>query len=894
MNDSDLSSFISARCFDITSAANSSSSSSVAISVTKNKCHAVKKCNKNLKTQSSLASSLSSLSSPSSPSSRRSRKKAGNGSTKSQSRTTSRRYASRGTSSMYGTAAVGGTSIISNSPDRILCCIFEVSKDIGTRIGMCVINYNTGELILSDFMDSQIYIRTIHKIQVHQPTEILLPSSSLSPVVSKLTTIIKFNVSDTVKINETSVKYFNSSDGLTAISKYIMENDEKNLRIEKVIDKTFALNATAAAMSYTNEIVSKSTNYGVIKFKKYRIKYECTENTMLIDPKTIRGLELVENNVDKKGLSFWKFMDSTCTQMGRRLLRNNILQPLTDKESIEMRLEAVKELGSDKDLLDSLRAEMKLFQDLDKLFAKLLSINQAAVRSEQKINYAILLKSSIIVAKAIQRLLNETGVEARLLKEARQIFSSECIIEIEEHINKYINEDCIWASSNLELENQRSYAVKSGANGLLDVSRQIYKNTIDEIMQEFEDISRTYDTPLDYNYDASHGFYIKIKRHDVGDVTSLPEIFINRVVKKNHIECTTLSTVKANARLKEVMSEISIISEQVVGELLGKIVKNISTLFMISEAVSILDLLCCFAYNANANNYSIPQFSDKMILHNSRHPILETFKNNFVPNEISSTKNSSSVQIITGCNMSGKSVYLRQVVLLSIMAQMGSSVPADYACFKIYTKIHARVCNDSMELCSSNFAFEMKELAYFLDDIDSTTLMVLDELGRGSSIGDGFCISLAVTEYLLKTKCTVFLSTHFQDIPNILKYKPCVSHLNMRTEIESDSSMTMHYKLSDNLCIIENPGIRTVSKMFSPQIIERAYKICNLLSADKLKNMKGRLTEQERIENIKTVNQMKKIHNLVELLQGCIDDDMQSSLESLKALQSEFIKSFEK
>lgn len=890
MNNSDLSSFISARCFDVTSAANSSSSSYVSTSVAKNKYHAGKKSNKNLKTQSSLASSLSSLSSPSS---RRGRKKTANGSTKSQSRTTSTRYPSKGTSSRHCTAAAG-TSIISNSPDRVLCCIFEISKDIGTRIGMCIINYNTGELILSDFMDSQIYIRTIHKIQVHQPTEILLPSSSLSPVVSKLATIIKFNVSDAVKINETSVRYFNSTDGLTAISKYIMENDEKNLRIEKVIDKTFALNATAAAMSYTNEIVSKATNYGVIRFKKYRIKYECTENTMLIDPKTIRGLELVENNVDKKGLSFWKFMDSTSTKMGQRFLRNNILQPLTDKESIEMRLEAVKELESDTDLLDSLRAEMKLFQDLDKLFAKLLSINQAAVRSEQKINYAILLKSSIIIAKAIQRLLNETEVEARLLKETRQIFSSECISEIEEYINKYINEDCTWASSNLELENQRSYAVKSGANGLLDVSRQIYKNTIDEIMQEFENISKTYDMRLDYNFDASHGFYMKIKRHDIADVTSLPEMFINRVVKKNHIECTTLSTVKANARLKEVMSEISIISEQVVGELLGEIVKNISTLFMISEAVSILDLLCCFAYNARAHKYSVPQFSNKMILHNSRHPILDTLKNDFVPNEISSTKNSSSVQIITGCNMSGKSVYLRQVVLLSIMAQMGSEVPADYACFKIYTKIHARVCNDSMELCSSNFAFEMKELAYFLDDVDSTTLLVLDELGRGSSIGDGFCISLAVTEYLLKTKCTVFLSTHFQDIPNILKYKPCVRHLNMRAEIDSDSSMTMHYKLSDSLCTIENPGIRTVSKMFSPEIIERAYEIGNKLSADKLKNMKGRLTEQERIENIKTVNQMKKIHNLVELLQGYIDDDMQLSLESLKAVQSEFIKSFER
>ncbi|GAV49934.1 hypothetical protein ZYGR_0S00670 [Zygosaccharomyces rouxii] len=849
---SDLSSFIHARCLD-TSAANSSSRSptttttTATITSSRRVTRASKSKNRRSRNQSRLASG----------------------------------------------ATTTAFAMVNNGPERVLCSIFELSRDIGTKVGICVIKYHTGEMILSDYMDSQIYIRTVHNIQVYQPTEILLPSSSLSPVVSKLATIIKFNVDESVRITETSAKYFNSQDGLTAIDKYMIENDKKQLLMDEFTDKAFALNATAAAMYYTGEIVSTASNSCLTRYENFRIKYEGTENTMLIDPKTIRGLELVENNVVKQGLSFWKFMDNTCTKMGQRSLRNNILQPLTDKANIDMRLQTVKELLGQHELLDGLRTQMRKLQDLDKLFAKLLSVDQTAVKSEQKINYSILLKDSIAVTKNLRELLSQVALESTLLTEARDVFCHESIDQIEQLIHSYINEDCVWASSPLELENQRCYAVKCGANGLLDVSRQIYKNVMDEIIHEVEELSVTHDLIFDYNYDSSHGFFLRVKRQLVGSASSLPPIFINRVTKKNYIECNTLKIVKYNARLKEVLSEISIISEQVVDKLLTGIVKNISVLFMVSEAVSILDLMCCFAFNSRERNYCIPVFSNQMILQNSRHPVVETLIKDFIPNNISNTA-SNSLQIITGCNMSGKSVYLRQVVLLCIMAQMGCPIPADCAYCKIYTKIHARICNDSMELSTSTFAFEMKEMAYFLDDIDSSTLLVLDELGRGSSIGDGFCISLAVAEHLLKIGATIFLSTHFQDIPSILKYKPSVVHLNMLTDMKGDSSLEMHYRLSsDPATAIENPGIKAVQKLFSPTIIEEAYRICERLQISKSRCVGGFQTEEDRQHNLQMVRQMKKIFSLVELLGSQLDNEDQFSLPSLKSLQDLFVDSFE-
>lgn len=869
MSDSGWSSFVSARCFDGKSAADVSNSSNCSETYPSN----------NVGSSSRVTKKAPILKGEGS---RKGRK----GITTTHSRSGKSHQPSRNSHTTPG-------AFLARASDRILFSVFEVSKDVNTKVGVCILNYNTGEMILSEFMDSQIYIRTIHKLQIHQPTEILLPHASLNAGVSKLASIIKFNTSESVKISETSNRFFNSQDGLNLISNYMVNEDHKNLKLEELTDKPFALKATAAALVYTEDVVYKSCAGDLVKFANFRVKYEATESTMLIDSKTIRGLELVENSIEKNGLSFWRFLDCTCTKMGRRLLRNSILQPLTDRDSIELRLEAVKELQVYPVVLDALRTELRCFQDLDRLLAKLLSINQSAIKSDQRINCSILLKSTLGTVKNIRKLMEDGNLTSKILIEAKDIFSCDSIEKLEILIDSYINEDCTWASSTLELENQRSYAVKKGANGLLEISRQVYTQVIDEIIRNIEVLSEEYEIPLDYAYDSNHGFHIKIKRNNVTGIAALPDIFINQSFKKSHVECSTLKIMKLNARLKEAMSEITLISGQMVSQLLSDVVAEISTLFMITEAISMLDLLCCFAHNAINRGYVIPQISDRMVFQQSRHPILETLVKDYVPNEISSTQHSSSVQIITGCNMSGKSVYLKQIALLCIMVQMGSAVPAKYASCKIYDKLHARVCNDSLEMCSSNFCYEMKEIAQFLDDIDSKTLIVLDELGRGSSIGDGFCISLAVTEYLMKTRCTVFLSTHFHDIPEILKYKPQVSLLNMRSEMQKDNTIKMYYQLSKESGQLANPGLKTIGRFFSPEIMKGAYDIAKQLRALKSKYSKTHDEANLDETKIRAVNQMKQIHNLVEVLRGISESDDVVSLGSLDALQEEFLHSFD-
>lgn len=167
------------------------------------------------------------------------------------------------------------------------------------------------------------------------------------------------------------------------------------------------------------EIISKSSR-NLNAFRKLRIQFEGTENTMLIDSKTVRGLELVENKLDKNGISLWKFLDTTSTKMGQRSLRNSILQPLTDRGSIEMRLEALEELKANDDLLQKLRLEMKSLPDLDKLFSRLLCINHSAIKPDQRINYVLLLKETLQSVKSLKDALNDQLIQSRLISETKK------------------------------------------------------------------------------------------------------------------------------------------------------------------------------------------------------------------------------------------------------------------------------------------------------------------------------------------------------------------------------------------------------------------------------------------------------------------------------------------
>ena len=376
--------------------------------------------------------------------------------------------------------------------------------------------------------------------------------------------------------------------------------------------------------------------------------------------------------------------------------------------------------------------------------------------------------------------------QSSLLRDIGNFLSNKALSGIIHVINTYINEDCVWANSHHELQKQKCFAVKSGSNGLLKASREIYRNISYAILDDIKLLNTKYPYSISHGYENKRGFFLKIKKAVDPEITDLPSIFINKSIKKTYIECSTLKLLKDNARLHEALDEVLLISEKIIDKLFNEIKnKNMSSLFMLAEGIAILDLLCCFANNTIKYTYCKPVFCDFLHVIRNRHPILENHISPFISNDILSIKESSNFHIITGCNASGKYVYLKQTSLLSIMAQIGCPIPAASGILPIFKKLHARICNDSMEVNTSNFAFEMKEIIYFLENISYNSLLIIDKLGRGSDIIQG----LALIEYMLNLNSTVFFSTHVNEIPKFFKTRLSAIHLDMKTEVDHNKKL---------------------------------------------------------------------------------------------------------
>jgi DNA mismatch repair protein MSH4 len=672
---------------------------------------------------------------------------------------------------------------------------------------------------------------------------------------------------------------FNSSNGMDDICRLAFESDQQYLKTS-LVSQVFVLSAFAAAVEYMQ---SGKISMNKRRFEKLRIKFEPSECTMFIDSSTMKNLQLISNLVDTDGLTFFSFMNHTMTKMGERMLRNNLLQPLSDASSIVERLQAVQELKSNEGLLELIRTELRNCQDIDKLFSfMLLSKNQDLnSANDQRVNRIILVKQAVETALKIGEQLE--GTTCSLLNQIRDICCDKDLVKVKELIDEFINEDCSWASGSLDLKNQKCYAVKAGKNGFLDIFRQLYKSVIDEVISITNTLSNQHELELEQSYNSKRGFFIKILNCD--NLSNLSKEFIKRTEKKKkYIECTTLDILKCNSRLDDAVNEILTISGQIIESILDEITSYLPLLFMVAEALSLLDLIQSFSHISLENHYCCPEFSSNIELKSSRHPIVETLiLNHYVPNDIVSIEDLSRFQVLTGTNMSGKSVYLKQVGLITIMAQMGCFVPAECATLKLFNSLKARLSTDmGNPVKGSSFATEMKEMVCILEEIDDKSLVIIDELGGGSSVSDGFAICLSICEELIESKATVFISTHFQRLSTILSTKFGVSQNHMRTQITNNggaADIKMEYKLTHGASDSRRYGISISEKLLDKSITKRAKEISNCLEYPEHVRSLG------EVELLKT----KRFHNLVAVLKY-VSRSGKATQELLLKIQSEFIQ----
>lgn len=606
----------------------------------------------------------------------------------------------------------------------------------------------------------------------------------------------------------------------------------------------------------------------------------------MIDLSTMHSLELVQNlhNAKSKHCLFG-LLNETQTPMGARLLRSNVLQPLTNIETLNTRYDALEELTTKEEMFFATRAALKPFLDADRMLTQLILITTQAnlKETEQAINNIVMLKQFVSLVRPVWEAL--AGCRCTMLFEIRNLCATENLEPIQDLINDVLNEDTTFARQPLDLRNQRTYAVKSGVNGLLDVARMTYKEAMTDAYQHITDLAEEHDLALQTKFDGVRQFYIRLSASELQE-QDLPPVFVNVYRKKDWIECQTLDIMKLNQKIADCHTEVLMMSDKAVQGLIDHVREYMSILFKICEALAMLDMMTSFAQLVTSHDYVRPQMSETLAVRAGRHPVRERIQSSkFIPNDIYATQQ-TRFQIITGCNMSGKSTYIRSVALMAIMAQVGSFVPAQYAAFPIIRQLFARVSmDDNIEANVSTFAAEMRETAFILRNVDGQSMAIIDELGRGTSTRDGLAIALAIVEALVESRALVWFATHFRDLANIMAERNGVINLHLAVDTSEQDKMEMLYRISAGAVEEEHYGLKLARVVpLPPGVVEHAEYVAKTL-IEQVNQRKEKSVTVIHARRRKLLLNLKE--HLVQAKGGSMD--AKSLNQWLRELQREFV-----
>ncbi|CEI69168.1 unnamed protein product [Fusarium venenatum] len=784
------------------------------------------------------------------------------------------------TSSGKRSRTTTASSIFGPVEAQDIVCALSEARGVSPVVGVAFVNVSMGEVIISQICDNRAYVKSIHQIQLSSPSRIVFMSTVCPPNNPSTLFSLVQNLTSDAQIDAFERSAWSETEGLEYIQNLAFKDDIEPLKVATQ-GKFYAISSFAAAMKYIHQKFS-------INFVPHslRIQYRPSEDTMMIDISAIQSLEIMQNLRSSKSKdSLFGLLNHTSTPMGSRLLRSNILQPPTDAERVVLtRYDALEELTTNEEMFLEIRKALKLFHDIEKLLTKLIIVhtNATVQKVEEQINQVLMVKSFL---EAIPELYTALGpATCDLLTKIRRRCCPEITNPILDKIRQTIEADVTYMKSALDLRNQRTFAVKAGINGMLDVARQTYKELTEEIHLHIDALNVTHKVNATLRYDNGRKYWLRFQAADFDD-RPIPDILINVVRKKDRIECQTLDLVKLNLRLSDTSNEVVIRSDSVVQDLLRELRSHVPHLFQVCESIALIDMISSFAQLATTRDYVRPDISSTLALKAARHPVLDKF----VPNDYYSTEQ-YCFHIVTGCNMAGKSTYIRAVALLQIMAQIGSFVPAEYAAFSIIHNIFARVSlSDNIESNLSTFSVEMREMAFILRNIDDKSLAIIDELGRATSNRDGLAIAIAMSEALIESRASVWFATHFIDLTKVLADRPGVLNLHLAatssTTPEGIPHITMLYKAtSGTIKGEEHYGINLARAIGLPQtFIDKAEEVAEDLR-------KKREASKRSSESSRLVARRKLILNLQDALRQARDSGSEEALPGyLTRLQEEFV-----
>lgn len=690
--------------------------------------------------------------------------------------------------------------LLDEKTNNYLAVIYS-RKDI---YGFAVSDISTGEIYTTEIAGAD---EALNEIARYEPKEILVNSVAAEKLTGQVE--LRFHITP----DECTDEFFENT---YFEEKILRQFNKKSLAEIGLADKKYAVYAVGAMIAYLEHTQKMSLTY-LNTINTYEVN-----QYMDLDVNTRRNLEITETMRDKakKGSLLW-VLDNTQTSMGARLLKQWVEKPLINPIEINKRLYSVKELTDNVMLRDEMAAVLSGTYDISRIISR-ISIGTVTPRD------LIALKMTLLKLPELEYTLS--SVKSPMLSEMRKDF--DLLEDVAGFLERAINDEppALLRDGNV---------IKEGFNEEIDklrIAMRDGKKWLAEV--ESEEREKTGIAKLKVGFNKVFGYYIEVTNSFKKDV---PDYYIRKQTLANAERYITPKLKEIENTILGASERVLVLESHIFEQVRQTVEKEIERLKRTADIIAKTDVLLSLAQTAYKNNFTMPEISDngKIEIIDGRHPVVEKMsrKTMFVPNDTHMNTDEDRMIIITGPNMAGKSTYMRQVALITLMAQIGSFVPASSAKIGIVDKIFTRVgASDDIASGQSTFMLEMNEVSHILKNATSKSLIILDEIGRGTSTFDGLSIAWAVVEYIHnkhKIGAKTLFATHYHELTELEEELEGVKNYRIAVKKRGDD-ITFLRKIvrggADDSYGIEVAALAGVPK----EVINGAKKILKKIENDEI------------------------------------------------------------
>ncbi len=697
----------------------------------------------------------------------------------------------------------------------------------GTGSGMAAafLDLSTGEFLATQFSGEDAWTRVLEQLECFGPREIIFPKS-LEPLFRAGRKPESESGTDTTEGDSGTgeMTFTGQQPALNPLDEWFFSID----RARELLLSHFGV-SSLDGFGLGGRDLAASAAGGVLHYVRETQKDEAAHITglsyfepndyLILDQPTVRNLELVDGLDGSKTRTLIAVIDEAITGMGSRLLKQWLLRPSMKLGELNARLDAVEEQKNALILRDRLRTQLKSIVDLERLMAR-ISLGRANARD------LVALKTSADSIPHIKEMLADAN--ASLLEELADHLDE--LRDLRELIGNSIADDPPATLTD-------GGYIRNGYNPELDELRGLSASSKSFIAAiESRERSRTAISSLKVKFNNVFGYFIEVSK---ANMKSVPPDYERRQTLTNAERYTTPELKEYEAKVLGAEERISEIEQVLFTEIRQTVSMETRRVQSVARALALLDAILSLAEVAARRNYNRPTLTedDEIYIRTGRHPVIEATGERFIPNDMYLNNSTDRLLIITGPNMGGKSVYLRQAALIAILAQIGSFVPADEARIAILDRVFTRVgASDSLARGRSTFMVEMTETANILNTATPRSLILLDEVGRGTSTFDGLSLAWAIAEYLHDSPqhaAKTLFATHYHEMTELAKLLPGVRNYQMAVK-ESGGTIVFLRRVVEGTAS-KSYGIEVARLAGLPRnVTERAREILSNLEANEL------------------------------------------------------------